>query len=320
MQPHYYYSISRLKRNLLFCDTIKILRLAKITGKHNMNNRYLFFSKNYLMLELEKFELTVKYYYELGLMKAVDYEYVLSTLKMIKAFLNSHIASESGVNHTGQKWNEYTKPYRRYKNRFRFNPRQLTLFEFKNPIPIKGEIKVAGLNESLEALKPKQIEQIGSKFPHKIPAGTHWNQVIIKFLDDEQVEIFVKKLKHITTYKEMGLVGKGNVPEPSEQWIFLKVLAQYNGEISIKDTEAKDTYKQQKHLLSETLKNYFSIDFDPFYPYKSSSEKSGNSYKIKLTLIPSVPSIQKPNIDKVEDDKFGIKEYLDENAPSVIDY
>ena len=88
------------------------------------------------------------------------------------------------------------------------------------------------------------------------------------------------------TLKEMGFIGKGKIPNPDVQWEFLKVLSGLNGEISIKDKSAKVKYKKQKELLAKALQSYFSIDYDPFYPYRSSPEKSGESYKIKITLIP----------------------------------
>jgi hypothetical protein len=108
------------------------------------------------------------------------------------------------------------------------------------------------------------------------------------------------------------MIGKGKVPEPSEQWLFMKVLAQYQGEITIRDPEAKDKYKKQKQALTETLRNYFSIDYDPFYPYHSCPEKAGNSYKIKLLLIPPFDKDTRPNIIEEETDPLGIQEYLNE--------
>ena len=115
----------------------------------------------------------------------------------------------------------------------------------------------------------------------------------------------------------MGMIGKDS--EPSQQWVLLRVLAQLNGELTIKDTEAKDKYKKHKQGLAQTLKHYFSIDYDPFYPYHSTHEKGGNSYKIKLTLIPP-PSKDKPRaaiISDKEADSLGIDEYLKEVAPQL---
>jgi len=144
------------------------------------------------------------------------------------------------------------------------------------------ELQVKGLKEIAKARK----QDDKPKFPHKLPAGARWEEMIIKFLDNENVFIQIKQFKLKTNYQDMGFVGKGNNPNPSEAWIFLKVLSRLNGKLTIKDTEAKDKYKKQKELLAKSLQSYFSIDYDPFYPYRSSSEKNGNSYKIKITLIP----------------------------------
>jgi len=188
----------------------------------------------------------------------------------------------------------------------------------KEPISIKGEIKIEGLKEGLEAIAKTKKEEDKNKFPYKLPAGTKWEDFIIKFEDEENVFIQVKQLKHNASYKELGLVGRGNNPNPSELWAFLKVLSQVNGELAIKDAEARDKYKKQKELLARTLQSYFSIDYDPFYPYRSSSEKDGDSYKIKITLIPPPAKNKKSDARKDKND-FGIKEYLDEQTPQVND-
>ena len=69
--------------------------------------------------------------------------------------------------------------------------------------------------------------------------------------------------------KEMGMIGRGKNPNPSEAWTFMEVLAQLNGELTIKDAQAKDKYKKQKELLAKALQSYFSLEYDPFYPYHS---------------------------------------------------
>lgn len=174
------------------------------------------------------------------------------------------------------------------------------------------ELQIKGLTELAGAKK----ERNGSKFPHKLPAGTKWEDFTIKFLDDENVFIQIKQFKHNASYKEMGFIGRGNNPNPSEAWIFLKVLARVNGELTLKDAEAKDKYKKQKEFLAKSLQGYFSLDYDPFYPYRSSSEKNGNSYKIKITLIPP-PTDSKDHDTEENKDDLGLKEYLNEQAPQV---
>jgi hypothetical protein len=282
--------------------------------------------QHYLQLETERFELTLKYFFDIGVIDHEDYQFLAANLKMIKKYLKSSLSIRQKHEQEQQHYLDDSYNYkqlhlhRKSRNRkYSSDSYQASLFDVIKPIPITGEIIVSGLKEGLQALKQTGLEKTGPKFPHKIPAGTYWNQVIIKFLDDEQVEIYVKKQKHTTDYKEMGFVGKGKVPEPSEQWIFLRVLAQYNGEIAIKDDTARDTYKQQKYLLTESLKDYFSIDYDPFYPYKSSPEKHGNSYRIKLTLLPPPKPKQSFVTEAIDEDTLGIKEFLDEHAPQIFD-
>ncbi len=282
-----------------------------------------FCPQHYLQLEAKKFEIVLKHFFETGIINQVDYRFLTVNLEMIKTFLNTRIPVQPQEQPKRKNyWNQsnYLRKHSKQRKLSAINNlRQLSLFDLTNPLPITGKIEVTGLNERLDALKLKESIPTGPKFPHKIPAGTHWKQVIINFLNNEQIEINVKKLRYITDYKEMGFVGKGKIPEPSEQWIFLKVLAQCNGELTIKDDTAKDTYKQQKHLLTESLQNYFSIDFDPFYPYKSSPEKHGNSYRIKLTLIPPPKQYNEPHTETAEEDTLGIREFLDEHAPQVIE-
>ena len=91
------------------------------------------------------------------------------------------------------------------------------------------------------------------------------------------------------------------------------IKGKITGELTINDPNAKDKYKHQKEALTEVLQNYFSIDYDPFYPYRSSTEKIGSSYKIKLTLVPPPEQEIKDKAEKKDE----IKEYLDEQAPQV---
>jgi hypothetical protein len=177
---------------------------------------------------------------------------------------------------------------------------------------VKG---MEGLQDGLKAIAKTKKED-KNKFPYKLPAGTKWEDFIIKFEDDENIFIRVKQFKHYSNYKEMGMIGRGKNPSPSEAWRFMKVLAQLNGELTIRDTEARDKYKKQKELLTKALQNYFSLDYDPFYPYRSSSEKQGNSYKIKITLIPPTTSNNETAVTE-EDDDLGIQEYLREHAPQI---
>jgi hypothetical protein len=286
------------------------------------NQQNLCFPTYYLRQEYKRLDIVIRHFLKAGAIGYKDYRYLVIFNKMIRKMIFEAVNNQKDINENirypkyNLKHNYKGKKFRKSTSTSKIitketeNINKETVKE-KQPVPITGKIEVSGLNESLKALRAKELITTEPKFPYKIPAGTHWNNVIIKFIDNENVEIHVKKLKHTTNYKEMGMIGKGKIPEPSEQWLFMKVLAQCNGEIAIKDPEAKDKYKKQKQALTEILRNYFSIDYDPFYPYKSCLEKGGNSYKIKIMLIP--PVVEKnirPIITDEETDPLGIQEYL----------
>jgi hypothetical protein len=275
----------------------------------------LYFPINYLNQEIKRDEWLLKHFMKAGAISYTDYRYIKIIFRTIRKLIYESVNNSKRKNHKRQKLakdNIYEKGGVKFSSQdYKKENEKTKPKEEKQPVPITGKIEVSGLSEGLKALRAKEPITTEPKFPFKIPAGTHWNNVIIKFINDEEIEIHVKKLKHTTNYKEMGMLGKGKVPEPSEQWLFMKVLAQCNGEIAIKDPEAKDKYKKQKQALTEILRNYFSIDYDPFYPYKSCIEKGGNSYKIKILLIPPVVKKNiRPIITDEETDPLGIQEYL----------
>ncbi|MFA6428201.1 MAG: hypothetical protein WCW02_01505 [Candidatus Buchananbacteria bacterium] len=177
--------------------------------------------------------------------------------------------------------------------------------------------KIQILEREIIRERPEQEKITKNKFPYRLPSGTIWANVTIKFLDDENIFIQVGRFKHSTNYKEMGFVGKGNNPNPSEGWVFLRVLARVHGELTLKDPEARDKYKKQKELLTKSLQDYFSIDYDPFFPYRSSTEKHGNSYQIKITLIPSLSDQNEKGPVDDDNDGLGVKEYLDSQTKQV---
>lgn len=216
-----------------------------------------------------------------------NFEDTMDNLRVLLGFLDSLVASGC--------LKSYSKTSYAGGVRINFNRvdiAKLEDFRDKRPLPqpepiLTKIIEIPKLQvEGLKDLAKAQKKDDKPKFPCKLLAGTRWEEMIIKFLDDENVYIQVKQFKLNTDYKDMGFIGKGNNPNSSEAWTFLKVLSKLNGELAVTDKEARDKYKKQKELLAKSLQSYFSIDYDPFYPYYSSSEKSGNSYKIKITLIP----------------------------------
>lgn len=188
--------------------------------------------------------------------------------------------------------------------------------------PKKEPLEVRLVHGSQVAVA-KTEEERKYKFPHKLPRNIRWEQVTFQFIDESKVLISARDKKHEATYKDIGLVGKGK--EPSVLWAFLKVLAKYNGEITIQDADAKDAYVKQVESLSLKLEQYMGIDFPPFFPYKASLEKPINSYKAKFAIYPPTKGFAfegKPkakedvNEESLEDE---IKAFMNESAPLVAD-
>lgn len=186
---------------------------------------------------------------------------------------------------------------------------------------IGGKLGIEGLEKGFETIAKANKEERKNKFPHKLPAGTEWKNFIIQFTNENEVFIQVNRFKHNANCSEMGFAdNRFSNPQPNAGWIFLWVLARYNGELAIKDPDAKDIYKKQKSLVSEVLKSYFSMESDPFYPYQETK-----SYKTRFTLLPPPEEAEntkhQPPQKEVEQDSVDeeIRQFFNEQAPQVYD-
>jgi len=66
---------------------------------------------------------------------------------------------------------------------------------------------------------------------------------------------------------------------PNTQWSLLRIFASNKGQIDWENSDAADNVRKRKQVLSNTLREYFQIDDDPFYPYSG-----GRAYRIKFAL------------------------------------
>ena len=114
--------------------------------------------------------------------------------------------------------------------------------------------------------------------PFSAIAGIRWQDIQMKFLDGHTLKVTAKETTEKFDYKQMGFEDE-RTRKPNTQWGFLKLLAQSRGLLDWGNTQASENFKKKKQLLSDTLKTFFKIDDDPFYPYKD--EKA---YRIKFTL------------------------------------
>jgi hypothetical protein len=146
---------------------------------------------------------------------------------------------------------------------------------------VKKDIGIRGLEEKVVMQKSKN-KKIHLR---KLPNGTRWQDITIKFLNGQEAIIAAKGETFQTNYVEMGFEDEKK-KQPNSQWSFLKLLASKNGELSWdnnNDMSQKqiNSAKKQKQTLADALKTYFQIDEDPFENYRT--EKA---YKIKIILTP----------------------------------
>ncbi len=157
------------------------------------------------------------------------------------------------------------------------------------------------------ATKDKNESKIDKTKHPKFPNDLKWEEITIRFLNGNEVQITTRKTIYHSTYEEMGFLDK-KTKNPNVQWDLLKLLSlrggsldwKNNGKLTIKEI---GKIKKRKQLLSEKLEEYFNIvNDDPFLNYKKES-----AYKIKIHLIPEEGSKIEYNI--YADDS----EYLDED-------
>lgn len=151
----------------------------------------------------------------------------------------------------------------------------------------------------------------------ELPEDLNWEEITIRFLNGDDVQITAKGKTFSSSYELMGFKDQ-KTKNPNLQWKFLKTLSLKDGYLNWDNNKELDIkkinrVKKQKQGLSEKLQIYFNtIKDDPFLNYKEE-----NGYKIKMLLIPEQGS-------DVEDTKKIISSNIDsynENVnPEVQDY
>jgi hypothetical protein len=101
----------------------------------------------------------------------------------------------------------------------------------------------------------------------KVPPGTTWESITIKFLNEQEVNIQIKKGRNQKFgFQDFDCVDM-RTGKPDKQWLFLIILLESNGVFdpqkctNIKDREK---FRQIKMNLSRRLEKFFSIDVSPF--------------------------------------------------------
>lgn len=105
--------------------------------------------------------------------------------------------------------------------------------------------------------------------PVELPAGTTWERVVVRVLDEERVEIQSGRQRERRTFIEMGMAdGRRSSPEPSLSWTFLLTLAREDGTLTWEDRVASDNARNHIRLLRDALRQALGLEGDPFHRYE----------------------------------------------------
>ncbi len=124
-----------------------------------------------------------------------------------------------------------------------------------------------------------------------IPILINWEDLEIKFINDYEIEIYVKgRSKGKFTHKDFGCYNnRRKDKEPDKQWVFLKELSVREGEFDLKGLRIeikKEKHRQYKMKLAAVLKTAFKLSEDPFFVTKNNKEAENYKVKFKITPVP----------------------------------
>lgn len=132
----------------------------------------------------------------------------------------------------------------------------------KNPF-LNPELRAApaekdkGADADLEPIAPAtEPEQKGvSVFPTLV--GTKWGQIVIAFLNGDEVLIKAGSISVKAGFTKMGMIDSRK-RDKNKQWLLLEEVANGNGLFPSRHN------KRQRQILARKLKSYFNLSDEPF--------------------------------------------------------
>ncbi|MBT5017097.1 hypothetical protein HN709_03860 [Candidatus Peregrinibacteria bacterium] len=153
------------------------------------------------------------------------------------------------------------------------------------------------LTERLNQNKGSQSKNTKSVKPRvKLPPGTKWEDLTLKFLNGETVEIYIRNKGKLgeANYHDFGLENKRErMRPPTQPWNLFKILSKHP-DLKSKDIDAPPHLRRTKCDLKEAFQLYFGISEDPFFEHKIFK-----AYKLKFRVIPENEPF-KPVVDDFE--------------------
>ena len=104
--------------------------------------------------------------------------------------------------------------------------------------------------------------------PVEVPAGTDWESIVVRVVDDEHVQVVVGRRIEVRSFRDLGMVdARRREPTPNATWAFLLALAHAGGSMTWRDDAADDNNRKRVSELRDALKAALKLHDDPFHPY-----------------------------------------------------
>ena len=97
--------------------------------------------------------------------------------------------------------------------------------------------------------------------------GLRWEDIEIEFVDGHTVRVKAQQVRERYNFSQMGFMDR-RTGNPNKQWKALEAIAEHQGTLSWNTRGASLLMKKRKQLLANTLKAFFGLENDPFYPYE----------------------------------------------------
>lgn len=135
---------------------------------------------------------------------------------------------------------------------------------------------------SKPAIKERKYSRVKTIVPFKIPEGINWNDITIRFVSEEVVQIRAGSASEGRDFKSMGFEYR-DLNRPDLVWEALKEFGKHQGDISFKDEDIEPkirlNLKYNVHVMKKRLEALFGIN-NPFYPY----DRKKKLYKTKFNI------------------------------------
>jgi len=120
----------------------------------------------------------------------------------------------------------------------------------------------------------------------KLPPGTEWEDLTLKFMNKFDIEIEANEFHYKTNNEEMGFIKKNSKDKkPNVAWQFLLQSSVDKGKYDFseiqKNTPKYEKCRKQKELTSKLLKECFGIKNDPFR-----EDAKVTTYELRFKLEP----------------------------------